>query len=248
MDAPHCIYGLHAVEAIIRHQPRRIRVCYVQHGREDARTQALLQLAEQQSIRIERVARTYLDQLTEHAVHQGWVAQVTDVVSQYDEADLERLLDALTMPPLLLVLDNVQDPHNLGACIRTANAAGAQAVIIPKDKSATLTAAAQKAASGAAATTPLVTVTNLARSLRALKERGIWLYGTCDRATTTLYEADVSGPAAWVLGAEGSGMRRLTRDHCDLLLRIPLHGTVSSLNVAVAAGVCLFESVRQRGA
>ena len=162
------------------------------------------------------------------------------------EHDLAELLDNLTVPPFLLILDGITDPHNLGACLRTADAAGAHAVITPKDKSATLNATASKVACGAAETVPLIQVTNLARTLTQLKERGVWLLGTAGESATSIYQADLTGPLALVMGAEGKGMRRLTREHCDGLLHIPMAGSVSSLNVSVATGVCLFEAVRQR--
>lgn len=239
------IYGVHAVMALVRNQPKRIKLLYLQEGRGDARVQELHEKAKSAGVKQQSISKTQLDKMTDHAVHQGVVAQIENLPS-YHEADLSQLLDNLSKPAFLLILDNVQDPHNLGACLRTANAAGVDAVIIPKDKSASLTATVQKVASGAAEVTPLITVTNLARTLEELKERGIWLYGTSDAASQSLYETDLKGAMAWVLGAEGTGMRRLTRDSCDVLVSIPMFGTVSSLNVSVAAGVCLFEAVRQR--
>ncbi|MDP1757582.1 MAG: 23S rRNA (guanosine(2251)-2'-O)-methyltransferase RlmB, partial [Pseudohongiella sp.] len=179
-------------------------------------------------------------------VHQGVAAlcQYRDTVK--DEAFLTKLLDNLDHPPLILVLDEVTDPHNLGACLRTADAAGADAVIVPKDNSATMNMTVRKVASGAAEKVNLVAVTNLARTLAALQQRGIWISGTAGEADHSLYQADLTGPVAIVMGSEGKGLRRLTREHCDYLISIPMAGVVSSLNVSVAAGVCLFEAVRQR--
>jgi 23S rRNA (guanosine2251-2'-O)-methyltransferase len=164
------------------------------------------------------------------------------------EADLWAHLEALDHPPLVLVLDGVTDPHNLGACLRSADAAGVDAVILPKDKSASVTPVVRKVACGAAETVPLHAATNLARVLKGLKERGIWLYGAAGEARSSLYAQDLTGPAALVLGSEGAGLRRLTREHCDFLVHLPMAGAVSSLNVSVATGVCLFEVVRQRTA
>jgi len=166
----------------------------------------------------------------------------------WGEPMLDELLDRSEAPPLLLVLDGVTDPHNLGACLRTADAAGALAVIVPKDKSATLNATVRKVACGAAEVVPLVAVTNLARTLEKLQKRGVWIVGTAGEASQELYSQDLSGPIALVMGAEGKGMRRLTREHCDYLVRLPMAGSVSSLNVSVATGVCLFEALRQRRA
>jgi 23S rRNA (guanosine2251-2'-O)-methyltransferase len=190
--------------------------------------------------------RRELDEWAE-GVHQGVVAEVSP--SQvWGEAMLEELLDRREGPPLLLVLDGVTDPHNLGACLRTADAAGALAVIVPKDKSATLNATVRKVACGAAEVIPLVAVTNLARTLEKLQQRGLWLVGTAGEAEQELYQQDLTGPTVLIMGAEGKGMRRLTRDHCDYLVKLPMSGSVSSLNVSVATGVCLFEAVRQRQA
>jgi len=177
-------------------------------------------------------------------VHQGVVAGVAPD-RQWQEADIEALV-AGSKQPLLLVLDGVTDPHNLGACLRTADATGVTAVIVPKDKSASLNPTARKVASGAAETTPFIQVTNLARCLRELQDLGVWLIGTAGESDATVYDADFTGPVALVMGAEGKGMRRLTREHCDLLVKIPMQGQVESLNVSVATGVCLFEALRQR--
>ncbi|TBV03590.1 23S rRNA (guanosine(2251)-2'-O)-methyltransferase RlmB [Stutzerimonas kirkiae] len=238
------VYGLHAVEALLRQHPKRVKQVWLAEGRGDPRAQALLALAEQARVRVGQCERREMDAWVE-GVHQGVVAEVSP--SQvWSEAMLDELLERVESPPLLLVLDGVTDPHNLGACLRTADAAGALAVIVPKDKSATLNATVRKVACGAAEVVPLVAVTNLARSLERLQQRGLWVVGTAGEAQQELYEQDMTGPTVLVMGAEGKGMRRLTREHCDYLVRLPMRGSVSSLNVSVATGVCLFEALRQR--
>ena len=240
------IYGVHAVEALLRHHPKRVKQIWLSEGRSEPRVQALLELAAQNRVAVGQAERRELDAWVE-GVHQGVVAEVSP--SQvWGEAMLEELLDRTESVPLLLVLDGVTDPHNLGACLRTADAAGALAVIVPKDKSATLTAAVRKVACGAAEVIPLVAVTNLARTLEKLQQRGLWIVGTAGEAEQELYQHDMTGPTVLVMGAEGKGMRRLTREHCDYLVKLPMAGSVSSLNVSVATGVCLFEAVRQRSA
>lgn len=238
------IYGVHAVEALLRHHPKRVKQLWLAAGRQDPRVQVLVDLAGQQRIAVGQKDRRELDEWAE-GVHQGVVAEVSP--SQvWGENMLDELLDRATTPPLLLVLDGVTDPHNLGACMRTADAAGAHAVIVPKDKSATLNATVRKVACGAAEVIPLVAVTNLARTLEKLQQRGLWIVGTAGEAEQELYQQDMTGPIVLVMGAEGKGMRRLTREHCDYLVKLPMAGSVSSLNVSVATGVCLFEAVRQR--
>ncbi|EWC40803.1 23S rRNA (guanosine(2251)-2'-O)-methyltransferase RlmB [Stutzerimonas stutzeri] len=238
------IYGLHAVEALLRHHPKRVKQVWLAEGRGDPRAQVLLELAAQARVSVGQCERREMDAWVE-GVHQGVVAEVSP--SQvWGEAMLEELLDRADGPPLLLVLDGVTDPHNLGACLRTADAAGALAVIVPKDKSATLNATVRKVACGAAEVIPLVAVTNLARTLEKLQQKGLWIVGTAGEAEQPLYDQDLSGPIVLVMGAEGKGMRRLTREHCDYLVRLPMAGSVSSLNVSVATGVCLFEALRQR--
>ncbi|WP_312373250.1 23S rRNA (guanosine(2251)-2'-O)-methyltransferase RlmB [Stutzerimonas nitrititolerans] len=238
------VYGLHAVEALLRHHPKRVKQVWLAEGRGDPRV--LLELAEQARVRVGQCERREMDAWVE-GVHQGVVAEVSP--SQvWGEAMLEELLDRAEGPPLLLVLDGVTDPHNLGACLRTADAAGALAVIVPKDKAATLNATVRKVACGAAEVVPLVAVTNLARSLEKLQQRGLWVVGTAGEAEQVIYAQDLTGPTVLVMGAEGKGMRRLTREHCDFLVRLPMAGSVSSLNVSVATGVCLFEALRQRQA
>lgn len=238
------IYGVHAVEALLRHHPKRVKQLWLAAGRQDPRVQVLVDLAGQQRIAVGQKDRRELDEWAE-GVHQGVVAEVSP--SQvWGENMLDELLDRATTQPLLLVLDGVTDPHNLGACMRTADAAGAHAVIVPKDKSATLNATVRKVACGAAEVIPLVAVTNLARTLEKLQQRGLWIVGTAGEAEQELYQQDMTGPTVLVMGAEGKGMRRLTREHCDYLVKLPMAGSVSSLNVSVATGVCLFEAVRQR--
>ncbi len=238
------VYGVHAVEALLRHHPKRVKQLWLAAGRQDPRVQVLVDLAGQQRIAVGQKDRRELDEWAE-GVHQGVVAEVSP--SQvWGENMLDELLDRATTPPLLLVLDGVTDPHNLGACMRTADAAGAHAVIVPKDKSATLNATVRKVACGAAEVIPLVAVTNLARTLEKLQQRGLWIVGTAGEAEQELYQQDMTGPTVLVMGAEGKGMRRLTREHCDYLVKLPMAGSVSSLNVSVATGVCLFEAVRQR--
>lgn len=238
------IYGVHAVEALLRHHPKRVKQVWLAEGRNDPRVQNLLALAGEARVAVGQCERREMDAWVE-GVHQGVVADVSP--SQvWGEAMLEELLDRAEGPPLLLVLDGVTDPHNLGACLRTADAAGALAVIVPKDKSATLNATVRKVACGAAEVIPLVAVTNLARSLEKLQQRGLWVVGTAGEAEQEIYEHDLTGPTVLIMGAEGKGMRRLTREHCDYLVKLPMAGSVSSLNVSVATGVCLFEALRQR--
>lgn len=243
MAARQMLHGFHAVTARLKRAPDTIRELYVAEKRNDARARSFLQLAKAQGVRVIPVSPERLQGLAGKAPHQGVVAVVDALVMPQD---IDEVLDALNEPPLLLVLDGVTDPHNLGACLRVADAFGAHAIIAPKDHSAPLTDVAAKAASGAAETVPYVLVTNLARSLRELQDRNVWLIGTDADAEDSLWDIKVDAGMAWVLGAEGSGMRRLTREHCDELVRIPMFGTVESLNVSVSAGVCLAESRRQR--
>lgn len=238
------VFGWHAVSAVLERSPERIRRVWLQTGRDDARMQQLVAELERRRIECDWVPRRDLDEKVSGA-HQGVVAEV-EPLKEWHEGDLEDWLQRGGVTPFLLILDGVTDPHNLGACLRTADAAGVHAVIVPKDKSAPLNPAARKVACGAAETVPLVRVTNLARCLRVLKDAGVWLVGTAGEVDATLYDLDLKGPLALVMGAEGKGMRRLTREHCDHLAQIPMHGTVDSLNVSVATGVCLYEAVRQR--
>ncbi|AAU37081.1 MULTISPECIES: 23S rRNA (guanosine(2251)-2'-O)-methyltransferase RlmB [Basfia] len=239
------IYGIHAVNSFLATAPERLIEVYVLKGREDKRLQPLLKELHQLGISVQFLNRQTLDNKANGEVHQGIIARVQPA-KELNENDLERILSN-NKDPLLLVLDGVTDPHNLGACLRTADAAGVCAVIVPKDKSAQLTSIARKVACGAAEVVPLIRVTNLARTLRDLQQsHNIWVVGTAGEATETLYQTKLIGPLALVMGAEGDGMRRLTREHCDQLISIPMAGSVSSLNVSVATGVCLFEIVRQR--
>ena len=239
---PRVVFGFHAVLARLRADPSSVVEIFLDEARNDARAKDLAALAERSKVTLMRVPVKRLDGFYGGGRHQGVVArvQLKDLGTSLDEI-VEKI-----EKPLLLVLDGVTDPHNLGACLRVANAAGADAVVAPKDRAAGVSATVSKVASGAAEATPYLMVTNLARTLGELKERNIWIVGADERAERTLYEADLPDSIAWVLGAEGEGMRRLTRENCDLLVRIPMGGEVESLNVSVAAGVCLFESVRRR--
>jgi len=239
------VFGLHAVTSLLQRNPTRVSLLLALESRDDARMQQVLDLAEKANVPIRRVARGELDELVPGVSHQGVVAE-TGAAPVIGENELPEFLDALPHPAFLLILDGIQDPHNLGACLRTADAAGVDAVILPRDRSAPLNATVRKVACGAAEFVPVVRVTNLARIMRAVRDRGIWVYGAAGEAESTLYQTDLSGPLALVLGGEGKGLRRLTREHCDGLVSIPLDGSVSSLNVSVATGVCLFEARRQR--
>lgn len=238
------VFGWHAVEAVLKREPGRLQQVWIQTGRQDKRVKAITDILDELGVKWAVVHRRELDERV-GGVHQGVVAAVSES-REWAEDDLLAQLSESNQPPFLLVLDGVTDPHNLGACMRTCDAAGVQAVIVPKDKSATLTPVARKVACGAAETVPLVRVTNLARFLRTLQDQGVWLIGAAGEARATVYQADFKGPVALVMGAEGKGMRRLTREHCDQLINIPMLGHVDSLNVSVATGVCLYEALRQR--
>ncbi len=239
------VFGIHTISALLKHKPELVQKVFVQSGRLDERISSITDQCNSLGLPVEVLDRVELDQKAQ-GVHQGVIALCTEIKLEYDEHYLTKLLDRLQHPPLLLILDGVTDPHNLGACIRSAEAAGADAVIIPKDKSAQLNATVRKVACGAAEILPLITVTNLARCLEALKKRGVWLMGAAGEAEKSLYTADLKGAIALILGAEEKGLRRLTREHCDQLLAIPMQGETSSLNVSVSAGVFLFEALRQR--
>ena len=243
MKEPRVVFGFHAVLARLRSDPKSVVEIFLDETRNDARGRDLAAAAERAGVRVMRVPTKRLDGFYGGGRHQGVVARI-EVRKLAD--DLDELLDSVEKP-LLLVLDGITDPHNLGACLRVANAAGAHAVIAPKDRAAGITPAVSKVASGAAEDTPYLMVTNLARTLDEIKERNIWVVGADERGEETLYEADLPDSIAWVLGAEGEGMRRLTRERCDIVVRVPMLGQVQSLNVSVCAGVCLFESVRRRG-
>lgn len=240
------IYGIHAVQAALKRTGSVVSL-WVQAGRHDRRLQPLLDAAGAQGIAVERVNRRTLDERVPAGGHQGVVA-FTQAAPAARVTTLEALVEHIEGPPLLLVLDGVQDPHNLGACLRTAAAAGAHGVIAPRDRAAGITPTVRKVASGAAEIIPFIQVTNLARALQWLQDRGVWTVGTDGGAPSSLYDMDLSGPLALVMGAEGRGLRHLTRKHCDFMAAIPLHGPMESLNVSVAAGVCLFEIARRRRA
>lgn len=243
------IFGLHAVEAALKRDPASIEQLWCDAQRKDRRLRDLIALAENQGVRPHWIQKSELDKLLPgQARHQGVAARVSGVI-EYNEQFLEQLLVGLKEPALLLVLDGVTDPHNLGACLRSADAAGVHAVIAPRDRACGLTPVVRKVASGAAEVLPFIRVTNLARTLKSLRDGGIWVIGTAlDEVSTSLFQTDLRGSVAMVLGAEGKGLRRLTRDNCDELIYIPMVGTVQSLNVSVATGICLFEALRQRSA
>jgi 23S rRNA (guanosine2251-2'-O)-methyltransferase len=237
------LFGFHAVTARLRASPDSLREILVHAGRHDPRLRDLIALAEQHGVRVVQADEKRLEGLARGERHQGVVARVDAAQARIELRDL---LEQRRQPAFLLLLDGVTDPHNLGACLRTADAMGVDGVVLPKDRSAGLTATVAKVASGAAETVPVVTVTNLVRAMEELKEAGVWLLGAAEEGAQRLFDADLSGPIGWVLGAEGQGLRRLTREHCDALVRIPMFGQVESLNVSVAAALCLYETRRQR--
>jgi 23S rRNA (guanosine2251-2'-O)-methyltransferase len=237
------IFGFHAVHARLRHHPDSVREIFVRAERHDPRLRDLLAAAQARGARVVLVDAQRLQGLVGHGKHQGVVARVEPIRMAYT---LQDLIAAAGAQALLLVLDGVTDPHNLGACLRVADALGAHAVVSPKDRSAGLTPTVAKVASGAADTVPFIPVTNLARALEEMKEQRLQVVGADQAGAESLPDADLTGPLAWVLGAEGEGMRRLTRERCDRLVRIPMLGRVESLNVSVAAALCLYETRRQR--
>ena len=241
-------FGIHAVQALIKSAPERFIELWLLKGREDDRLMPIINLAKKYGIPAQMANRKVLDDKSEGEQHQGVVARVKPGKT-FTEADLDDILAAAErkqQAPFLLILDGVTDPHNLGACLRNADAAGVQAIIVPKDNAARVTATVRKVAVGAAESVPLVQVTNLSRTMKALQQMGVWIIGTAGETDNCLYDEKLSGPMALVMGAEGKGMRRLTRENCDQLVKLPMAGTVSSLNVSVATGICLFEIVRQR--
>ena len=242
---PSLVHGWHAVRWLLRRHPERVRQIWMQRGREDARAAEIVSLARTAGTSIQQAEGRSLDAMSGDASHQGIVASVAPA-QPWDETRLQSHLDSLHEPALLLLLDGIQDPHNLGACMRTADACGVHAVIAPRDRAVGLNATVRKVAAGAAETVPLATVTNLARTMRALKERGIWLIGMAIDGTKRSHEADFTGPVGIVMGSEGEGLRRLTRESCDLLVSLPMIGAIESLNVSVATGMILYEAVRQR--
>jgi len=244
-DRHSLIYGLHPVEALLANRSDAVKVAYILRAPPRGRLADVLARLEGAGVHVERVAREHLDKLARGGAHQGIVVEAT-LPATGNIGDLEELVARRRGALSLLILDQVEDPRNLGACLRTADAAGVDAVVVPKSRSASIGGAALKASAGAAETVPLIVVPNLARALRWLADAGVRLIGADERGQQTLFEADLTTPAAIVLGAEGRGLRRLTREACDLLVRIPMQGTVSSLNVSVAAGVLLYEGIRQR--
>ena len=244
MSDNQVLFGFHAVISRLRTRPESIQELYVDGTRRDGRAKDLLSRARSAGVRVIEADAARIQRIAGTDRHQGVAALVAPVTL---DTDIEAILSKAKEPALLLVLDGVQDPHNLGACLRVADGAGAHAVIAPKDHAAGINATVAKVASGAAETVPYFMVTNLARTLNELKERNIWIVGTSDAAAKTLYQADLKGPVALVLGAEGAGMRQLTAKTCDELVQIPMRGAVESLNVSVASGVCLYEALRQRG-
>ncbi|MBP8283853.1 MAG: 23S rRNA (guanosine(2251)-2'-O)-methyltransferase RlmB [Chromatiaceae bacterium] len=239
------VAGIHSVRGALKHGGAGVDEVWLERRRRDRRLAELAELARGAGVRLRQVEAEEIEDAAPGINHQGALAWVSVPVSR-GEPDLDALLDDLVGPPFLLILDEIQDPHNLGACLRTADAAGIQAVIAPRDNAVGLTPTVSKVASGAAENVPYVQVTNLARTLDALKARGIWLVGLAGEAEADLYGLELKGPIALVLGGEGRGLRRLTRERCDYLARLPMLGTVESLNVSVATGICLYEALRQR--
>lgn len=238
------IYGIHAIQAMLLRMPENIIEIYHQEGLRNQRVKEIIFEIKRLGIPAQEVKRYFLDDITAHGVHQGIAAKIK-AGRNYSEGDLLDLMEAKPKA-FILILDGVTDPHNLGACLRSADAAGVDCVIVPKDRSAPLNGTARKAACGAAENLPLIRVTNLVRTICKLKDKGIWVVGTAGGADTSLFDTTFPEGVALVMGAEGEGLRRLTKAHCDQLVCIPINGTVSALNVSVAAGVCLFEIVRQR--
>ena len=246
MKGTETIYGMHAVRVMLERHPERVHSVRIAEQRDDPRVRAIDELARRHQRPVQRVEVRALKQLLGDVAHQGVAADITPLPPWSEDALLAALQSASA--PLLLALDGVQDPHNLGACLRSADACGALAVIVPRDRAAQLTPTVRKVAVGAAETTPVVAVTNLVRTLKLLKQAGLWVVGADAAGEKSAYQADLTGPVVLVLGAEGTGLRRLTRQNCDFLVRLPQLGAVESLNVSVAAGMLLYEAVRQRQA
>lgn len=239
------LYGYHPVLSLLKQRPESIIQLSADPEHQNKRLTDLLVLAKKTQIPIQSVTKEKLTQIASCSEHQGIVAICKNTII-YHEADLENIIQTCASPPLFLVLDGIQDPQNLGACIRTAETAGVQALIIPKDNSAPVTPVVHKTACGATALVPIIVVTNLSRTLQKLKTLGIWLVGTVQKSETLIYKTDLTVPLAFILGNEAKGLRRLTKEQCDFLVKIPMQGTVESLNVSVATGICLFEAIRQR--
>jgi 23S rRNA (guanosine2251-2'-O)-methyltransferase len=248
MSDPRILFGFHAVQSRMRQHAASIQEILIDQDRVDPRMKDLLKLAESSNVRIMQVDRDRLDGIAgRNGRHQGVIARVVDTPIPYK--DIQDILESdLSEPPFFLILDGVEDPHNLGACLRVADAMGVHAVIAPKDRAVGLNATVRKVASGAAETVPFISVTNLARTIRELKDAGVFVIGTTMDSTSTLLNTKLDGPIALVLGAEGDGIRRLTAESCDALVTIPMYGSVESLNVSVASGICLYEVRRQRSA
>jgi len=247
MSEPRILFGFHAVQSRMRQHATSIQEILIDEDRIDPRMKDLLKLADASNVRVMQVARDRLDGMAgKNGRHQGVIARVVDTPIPYK--DIHDVLESdLKEPPFFLILDGVEDPHNLGACLRVADGMGVHAVIAPKDRAVGLNATVRKVASGAAETVPFISVTNLARTIRELKEAGVFVIGTTMDAKATLLNTKLDGPIALVLGAEGDGIRRLTAENCDALMTIPMFGSVESLNVSVASGICLYEVRRQRG-
>lgn len=239
------VAGIHSVRTALKHGGAGIGEVWLERRRRDRRLGELAEIARQSGVAVRQVERDEIERVVQGVNHQGALAWVS-IPAARGEQDLAKILGALDVPPFLLILDGIQDPHNLGACLRTADAAGVHAVVAPKDNAVGLTPTVCKVASGAAQTVPYVQVTNLARVMDGLKEQGVWLIGTAGEAGQALFATDLTGPLGLVMGSEGRGLRRLTRERCDHLISLPMLGTVESLNVSVATGVCLFEALRQR--
>mgnify|MGYP005987645235 FL=1 len=242
------VFGIHAVNALLKHAPERFIEMWLLKGRDDERLLPIINLARKYGIATQLVQRRVLDEKSDGEQHQGVIARVKPgkILTENDLDDIISTTEKRGVPPFLLILDGVTDPHNLGACLRNADAAGVQAIVVPKDNAAKITSTVRKVAVGAAETVPLIQVTNLSRTMKHLQQMGVWIVGTAGETDTCLYDVKLSGPMALVMGAEGKGMRRLTRENCDQLVKLPMAGSVSSLNVSVATGICLFEMVRQR--
>ena len=245
-NSANLLIGIHSVASALSNMPGQVRVIRIAQESHNPRVRKLASLAGELDISVVMEPRALLERRSEGQRHQDIIAEFA-AENLLTEKDLDRVLDSIDGPPFLLVLDGVQDPHNLGACLRTAEAAGVHAVILPRDRAAGLTPVVRRVASGAAEVLPILIGTNLAAILRRIEEKGVWLLGTSDQAKQSLYEIGMSGPMALVMGNEEKGLRRLTSELCDFLVQIPMHGSVSSLNISVATGVCLFEMIRQRG-